>query len=290
MKRTLETIDVAIAEKILKETKQILDELGVTFFLCKGTCLGAIRNNELIPWDDDIDIGSVIGDNGLTEKTVDQVIIALKNNDFIISVTHQDYAIYVAALKSSIRTEWMVQRVFGDSTYHWPGVRIPTRMFTNTKEIDFLGEKFRVPDPAEEYLRLMYGSEWKVPKQAGYYEKDVLDQIPDHSLPGHAGKLKQFTIKYLLPWKATRIKVLDSDGKPVTGARVAFAGLGHSMTNSRGYAKICVPYDFTYSLTIRYDNHEEVLYEEDISPRKTYIYRADAKTISGRYFILIPEN
>ncbi len=286
----LQPIEVTAAERVLKEIKQILDKLGITFFLRKGTCLGAVRDNELIPWDDDLDIGSMIGYNGLTEKSVDRVIAALKDSGYIVKVGHLDYAISVTALKSSIRADWMVHRIIDDSTFHWPGVRIPARLFTDTVEIDFIGEKFRVPNPAEEYLRFMYGPEWKVPKKAGCYEKDVLDQIPGDSLPGHAGKLKRFIINYLMPWRATSIKVLDSDGKPVTGAEVAVAGLGHSVTNSQGYAKLYIPYDFIFSLIISYDGHEEVLYEENISPRKRYLYRADAETTSGRIFILSPEN
>ncbi|MEE8413438.1 MAG: LicD family protein [Dehalococcoidales bacterium] len=287
---TLETIDVTAAEKFLKEIKQILDNLGITFFLRKGTCLGAVRDSKLIPWDDDVDIGSVLGYNGLTEKSIDQVIAALRDNGYLINIDHLDYAIYVVALKSSIRTDWMVQRIIDDSTFHWPGVRMPARLFTHTEEIDFLGEKFRVPSPVEEYLGLMYGPEWKVPKRAGFYEKDVLAQIPADSLPGHAGKLKKFIINYLMPWLSTSLKVLDSEGKPVTGARITVAGLGNSVTDSKGYARLYIPYDFTYSLTIRYDEHEEVLYEENITPRKRYLYRADAQSSSGRNFILIPEN
>ncbi len=155
----LQPIDVTTAESVLKEIKQILDELGITFFLRKGTCLGAIRDNELIPWDDDLDIGSLIGYNGLTENLVEQVIDAFKDNGFITKVDHFDYAISVITLKSSIRTDWMVHRIIGDSTFHWPGVRIPARLFTHTKEIDFIGEKFQVPNPAEEYLRFMYVTE-----------------------------------------------------------------------------------------------------------------------------------
>ncbi len=286
----LQPIEINTAEMVLKEMKQILNELGVIFFLRKGTCLGAVRDNKLIPWDDDLDIGSVMGYNGLTEKSVEQVVTALKDNGYLIKVDHLDYAISVVTLKSSIRTDWMVHRIIDDSTFHWPGVRIPARLFTDTKQINFIGEKFHVPNPAEEYLRFMYGAEWKIPKKAGCYEKDVLDQIPKDSIPGHAGKLKQFTINHLMPWRTTRIKVLDSNGKPVTGAEVAVAGLGHSVTNRKGYAKLYIPYDFLYSLIIKYDDHEEVLYEENISPHKTYVYRADTQTTSGRNFILIPEN
>jgi hypothetical protein len=136
----------------------------------------------------------------------------------------------------------------------------------------------------------MYGRDWKTPKKMGSYEKDVLDQIPRNSLPGHAGKLKQFTIDHLLPGLATRIKVLDSAGKPVKGAEVVAAGLDHSVTDRQGYAKLYIPYDYVYSLIIRYDAHEEVLYEENICPRKTYVYRTDAQTSSGRNFILTLED
>ncbi len=285
----LQPIEINAAEMVLKEMRQIFNALGVIFFLRKGTCLGAVRDNKLIPWDDDLDIGSVMGYNGLTEKSVDQVVAALKDNDYIIKVDHLDFAISVLALKSSIRTDWMIHRIIDDNTFHWPGVCIPARLFTHPREIDFIDEIFHVPNPTEEYLHFMYGPEWKTPKKAGCYEKDVLDKIPDNSLPGHAGKLKQFTINHLMPWRATRIKVLDSDGKPVTGAEVAVAGLGRSVTNSKGYAKLYIPYDYIYSLIIKYDKHEELLYEENISPRKTYVYRADAQTASGRNFMLTPE-
>ena len=60
MKPTVfEPMDMTIAESLLKEAKTILDSLGVDFFLRHGTCLGAVRDQAFIPWDDDLDITHV---------------------------------------------------------------------------------------------------------------------------------------------------------------------------------------------------------------------------------------
>ena len=277
--------DVDAATVVLKEAKQILDNLGVVFFLRQGTCLGAIRDHGFIPWDDDLDLSSVIGLHGFSEKSVDQVVAAFRKNGFFARVEHQDQCIYVSMIKLAVRIDWMCYRIIDDSIFHYPGTRIPVRLLTNLKEIEFIGEKFYVPNPPDEYLRLKYGEEWVIPKKTGF-EKDVIDLIPEAPLPGRAGRLKQFLIKHVMPWRTSRLRILNNKGEPVTGADVVVAGLGRSRTNRHGYARIYLPYEDFYALVIRFGEHEEVLYEEKMNTAKTYVYRPDPQVTSGRYFVL----
>jgi len=281
-------IDVVTAEGLVREAKQIMDQLGVVFFLRQGTCLGAIRDKGFIPWDDDVDLGSIIGPHGVTEKTIDTVASAFRDNGYFAKIERNDHYVNVVMMKSSTRIDWTSYRIIDDSIVHYPGVRIPARLFTRLKEIDFIGAKFLVPNPPEEYLRFKYGEEWMTPKKVGF-EKDILEMIPDAPRPGSGGKLRGLLSKRILQWGAGKLRVLDHQSKPVCGAEVRIAGVGRSRTDKLGYAKLYLPCDDWYALVIKYDNHEEVLYQEKMTQGQSYVYRPDPQSVSGRLCALSTE-
>ena len=175
-KELAEPLDPAKGQRMLKELKQIFDQAGVTFFMRHGTCLGAIRNNAFIPWDDDLDVGCVIGLHGFTEESIDPIIATFRDNGFFAKVEYLDHSVFVSLLKSAVRTEWACYRIIDGGVFQYPGIRIPVRLFTDLKEIEFMGVKLHVPNPPEEYLRVKYGEDWRTPKQVGY-EKDVVEMI-----------------------------------------------------------------------------------------------------------------
>ena len=281
-------IDVVTAERLVREAKQIMDQLGVVFFLRQGTCLGAIRDKGIIPWDDDLDLGSVIGLHGVTEKTIDTVASVFRKNGYFAKIERNDHYINVAMMKSSTRVDWTCYRIIDDSIFHYPGIRIPAKLFTRLKEIDFISAKFLVPNPPEEYLRFKYGAEWMTPKKVGF-EKDVLEMVPDAPLPGSGGRLRRFLSKHKLQWGAGKLRVLDHESEPVFGAEIRIAGVGRSRTNKLGYTKFYLPCDDWYALVIKYDNHEEVLYQEKMIRGQTYIYRPVPLAVSGRLCVLSTE-
>ena len=227
---------IAAAERLL-DIKRILDQLGAVFFIASGTCLGAIREGQFIPWDDEMDMGSVIGLNGLDEKTIDRGIAAFKDNGYYVHVDRSSRHIGVHVVKSSIRADWTCHRIVGDSVFQYPGVRTPLELFTQLKEIDFIGEKFLVPNPPEKYLETKYGPNWATPKGPGF-EEQVVSKIPDGDILTPWQRLNKFITLRLTPWRAGRLTVLDENDAPVSGAEVALVGIGRSRTNSEGHARL----------------------------------------------------
>ena len=281
--QTLQPMETNNALAILGEAKKILDQLGVVFFLRQGTCLGAIRENGLIPWDDDLDLGSVIGLHGFNEEQVDLVILEFKKLGF--STNLEKYLDYldVTMMKSNIRIDWTCYRIVDDSIIHFPGLPIPVHLVMKLKEIEFAGGSYLVPNPPEDYLLAKYGPNWKIPKRSGY-EKDILAMIPDST-----NQERHPSIGKNSDSSMTKVRIFDENGEVVKDALVRVAKNGKFRTDEHGYAKFLLPEDNWYSLVINYNSHEEILYLERLSIGVTYTYKTDLLTKSGRTLVLSKE-
>ena len=267
-----------LAKQMLAEAKGILDSLGIPFFLRQGTCLGAVRDQAFIPWDDDIDLGCVIGLNGLIEDMIDPILDAFREHGYFISLESNDHWIAASMIKSSLRMDLTFFRIIDDSIFHFPLIWIPARLFANLKEIEFMGGNYLVPNPPEEYLRIKYGPNWITPKED--YEKDVLDQVAKGPVvaaaPGQGQPL-------------TKFRVLDQRNELVRGAKVSVVGLGEAATDDGGYVEFGLPYKDFYAVVIKFGDHEEILFQELLSPGLSYVYTPDPSKNNGRCMVLSEE-
>ena len=298
--RTTPPMDVAIAEKLLLEIKEIMNSLGVQFFLRQGTCLGAIRDNAFIPWDDDLDLGVILGVNGFTDQSIEPLLAAFRESGYYVQSGSSDSLIYTTLLKDNMRVDVLFHRVIDEQIYHWPGIWLPVTLFNQLKEINFLGKTFLVPNPPEEYLRIKYGPNWQSPKRFDY-AKDVVDNVPKEQLPRFLERTSRSISGFFYPGNVTRLRVLDNNGAPVDRANIRIVGLGNFKTNKQGYAKLylktkgyssSMPPSLSdevgdlYSIVISYNDQEEVLYEEILAPNRSYLYNPDPVQTEGRIFVL----
>ncbi len=275
----LQHINPELAKQMLKEAKEVMDQLGVSFFLRQGTCLGAIRDEAFIPWDDDIDLGCVIGLNGFTEDLIEPVLNGFRDQGYFVNAESNDRWVAAGMIKSSLRIDLTFFRIIGDNIFHFPLIWMPARLFANLKEIEFMGDNYLVPNPPEEYLRTKYGPSWTTPKGTGY-ERDVLEQVVKTPVANVAPSHGQ---------PPTKIRVLDERDELVRGAQVSIVGLADASTNDDGYVEFCLPYKDFYALVIGFDDHEEILYQELMSPGASYVYTPDPSSNNGRLCALSRE-
>ena len=258
-------LDPAFAAERLKEVKSVFDELGVFFWLGSGTCLGAVREGRFIPWDDEMDTAAVIGMHGLTVETLDRVAEAFRERGFYAPVRHNSRYSSVNFIKDGVRVDWTCHHIVDGRAYEFPGVELPLSLFERPREIEFIGETFRIPNPPEEYLRLKYGPDWRTPKGPGF-EADVVMKIGDGTLLSRAQRLRQ-------PRPNVGLRVFNREGEAVGGAEIIVAGIGRTTTDAQGRGRFFVPEEAYYAVIVAYPGHREILYEEVLTPGAGYTYR-----------------
>ncbi len=143
--------------------KNLLDNIKITSFLSSGTLLGAVREQDFIRWDWDVQMYLLMEEayphrNKISEK--------LLNNDFIIHkfIDSKDTLKWDLRRKGAVfeLTAWFVK---GKWRYRRKkSMRVPAYLFEGRYNINFRNVNYRTLNPPEEYLEFCYG-DWKTPKR-----------------------------------------------------------------------------------------------------------------------------
>ena len=141
---------------IYKEVISVLRRFNLNIYTTGGTLLGIIRDNNLIPWDDDIDMDMMYEEFVPNMYKIKDVLV---ENGYIVRLIETKefpkMSFYKRGQKISIcaltkKGKWRMR----------PSYRYKNKHFTNSKHITFNNMELLVPNPPEEYLSWVYG-DWK---------------------------------------------------------------------------------------------------------------------------------
>jgi hypothetical protein len=144
---------------------EILNKLDINYFLITGVLLGAIRENDFIPWDWDVEL-SVFSDE-VPEK-FDLLIDEIKTSGFTIEKYYKELSMLKIDFVGKLPQEttaytingWnhdKIKNIFWRRTY-----KIPDHFLLNMKKIHFFEKYHFAPYPPEKFLEYQYGN-WKKP-------------------------------------------------------------------------------------------------------------------------------
>lgn len=140
-----------IQVEILNEIVRICDKHNITYFLCGGTLLGAVRHKGFIPWDDDIDISMPREDYEKFRKICQTEL----NGDFFLQdwTTEPNHYLTFAKIKKH-NTYYEEEHIKNLSIHKGVFVDIFILDYTKKQKSVFLSIQKFLHDKISSYLRL----------------------------------------------------------------------------------------------------------------------------------------
>lgn len=155
--------------------KRLADKAGLKFGLAYGTLLGAIREHDFIPHDEDIDLW--IMDEQL--ETFKDLLWDLKEQGFNVIRFDRRNSL-CSIMRDGEYMDIYIFRPLCKGVREFNGEAILEKYLTNVEEIEFQGEKFMAAKEAADFCLFEYGASWQTPiamkpyDMAWYKKKEAL--------------------------------------------------------------------------------------------------------------------
>lgn len=178
-------MDNDLALKDLIDIKRVFDKFKVPFFLGYGTALGAYRDGEFLPGDDDIDLGIIEDIDHQTRKAIGWLLydLGFKNQEIMFNVYGKMEPIELAYNGDENTGIIVCERNVKITIFFFTDMKCdthieeyvcipklgamklissPVKFYEKFDTIKFKGEKFNLPSPIKDYLAFTY-KDWKDP-------------------------------------------------------------------------------------------------------------------------------
>lgn len=164
-------------DRVVKEflrLKWFMEEIGESFFLAGGVCLGLVRDKCLLDDDKDID-GGVLSEDSLY-RIVDadnkkfhyydqaHVVGGVNGKKIWLKKYFGEYCFCVDISAYYVKGDYVFfNRSMGDTWRYKEGrVVWGKKLFDSFEQVTFMGTEFNVPTPVEKFLMTVYGETWRV--------------------------------------------------------------------------------------------------------------------------------
>ena len=157
-----EPFDMQVRLQNIIDVKKNLDDNDILFWICDGTLLGAVRENDFIKWDNETDVDMFEEDLLSNYDLMKDLFLSL---GFIVRGHKQEHGakmnIYRGREKISIRGLYLNPK-YKNNTYRMSRrYQYPKKFFEKFDIISLHGVELMAPHPVKKYIHYVYGDQWK---------------------------------------------------------------------------------------------------------------------------------
>lgn len=144
----------------LAACKRAFNQAGVPWVIVGGIVLGYARYKEIMPWDTDLDI---VVFTELTDENWQRLWKALCSNGFNFPKERVDFMYCYRGVECNLELYHRDGEFYNCLPKSTPGLKFVERAkwFDSVQLVDFLGDKYPMPNNVEEFVSDHYGSDWK---------------------------------------------------------------------------------------------------------------------------------
>ncbi len=155
---------------VLDHFAQAISGNDARFFLMGGTLLGMVRDNKLLPWDKDLDLGCLAH-----EATLEDLWEIFTASPYFVPMGTVGDRLLKLRHITGVNVDIFINFVDGEIIWHGGQFVYWRSPIFDLRLVSYGGRQFHIPDSPEAYLENHYGSYWRTPDPA----YDVFWESPD---------------------------------------------------------------------------------------------------------------